>query len=373
MKTFKPVQRRKNLQLRKATFNLKDFFTKLIESQDRMYAKLEEMLNKNSDTLHAFIELGGLAQIYKVLSSMYQNNNEFEVIRWLKILNHPNFPIDTDLIRTIGLGNFINQQIKKKYPKCNTLATSIEQKWYQFAKQETIMHQNRSKTNTKTVRILQGNLCRKEITFKKNDKPSKIKNKSHIKRMDHSPQSILRPSRTNRYNMNTLSMHRMAIMAPEIMHEEPMHVAPEREYTVEYVPIADEEHADMDISDTDDNMDMSESNDDDIDFMMNCDDDAGVNEMKEVIPWHRPMALRLEYTTNDMIFTQTMKEQQKRIANKDEIMINARCIDLERRSSGMNRGDPRVIPIHYPHVCCVLYLLSMFGVFIACILNSGRK
>ena len=271
---FKAKQNKKNIQLKPSSFNLKDFFSKMMQNSDFMHSKLIQMLNKDSNTLHAFIQLGGLSKICKLLKSSYNNNNQRNVIKWLQILNHDNFPIDIELIRVLGLGQFINDQIKNKWQNVSTiinLTACIADKWIKAAKES-----NSKKISTgKRVLFFEKDLCEKRIIFKKNDKPIQI-NEAH-KTSNHKKssriESILKASKNNKNLIENV---------PNDLGDFTMdnQIGNGNEYTLEYVDIEDDDH---DIAMDD----MSE--DEDFDLMQNKKD------MKETIAWHCPLSYVVLY------------------------------------------------------------------------------
>ena len=171
-----------------------------MQCPDFMHSKLIQMLNKNSNTLHAFIELGGLSKIYKLLKISYNNDNEREVIKWLQILNHDQFPIDIDVIRALNLGKFINTKIKAKWDNVDSnisnLTSSIKEKWLDFAAKENQI----TNENKKRVLFYERDLCEKRITFKKYDKPIQIngiyKESNHDKAIN--VESILKSTKNHK-------------------------------------------------------------------------------------------------------------------------------------------------------------------------------
>lgn len=245
----------------------------MISSPDAMYPKILSLLNnKDVFRLHAFVELGGVSKIYEYLTRYYGNNEQHQIIKWLEILNHEHFPIDTSLIGELGLGNFINKQIKTKWKTLaplTALTKSIEQKWYNFAKMEKEEKSKRICTK-KVIFPDARDQYEKAIKFKRNDKVSQLLPRHRRKEIvngingEHSVQSILRVSNGS----NGAVFHEIG---GEEYHEN--HHENGNEYTLEYVEIEDH---DVEMSN---NSNTEEDEEDDIDFM------------SDQIPWHCPIGL----------------------------------------------------------------------------------
>jgi len=334
MRPFQINERKKNVQLKPNDFDLKGFFHSMLQSPDSMYSKLCSLLDrKDVFRLHAFVELGGISQIYEWLTRWYGNNEQQQIIKWLKILNHEHFPIDTSLIGELGLGTFINKQIKNKWESLaplTTLTGQIEQKWYRFAKMEKEAHSKRIRSK-KVVFPDAREEVEKQIRFRRNDKPSQLL--SRCKQTDsnalsadnpHSGQSILRKSSAS----NDLADGSPAI--PDI----PGHEYHENgnEWTMEYVDI--EEDHDIEMSN---NSNTEEEDEEDIDFMI------------EEVPWHRPLAMHIECGRTDLR-TDAVKMEERRIQSK-EAVAGSQCIELDSAKvvgEGVNALEV-VIKTDYPH------------------------
>ena len=278
------------MQLKPNNFDLKGFFASMIESPDKMYPKLYSLLErKDVFRLHAFVELGGVSKIFEFLTRYYGTNEEHQIIKWLEILNHEHFPIDTSLIGELGLGNFINKQIKQKWKTLaplTALTNSIEQKWYQYAKQEK---EEKSKRicSKKVIFPDARDQYEKAIKFKRNDKVCQLLPRHHRKDIinglngEHAVQSILRVSnRTN--TVLDAAAHSQNGFGAEDYHDHLQNGHENgNEYTLEYVEIEDH---DVEMS----NNSNTEEEEDDIDFM------------SDEVPWHSPIGLSLSLLSRSM-------------------------------------------------------------------------
>ena len=397
MKPFKTNPRKKNLQLKKSSFNLKDFVSKIFESPDKMHPKLQSMLNKNSDTLHAFIELGGLSKIYEYLQYYYQRNDELQIIKWLKILNHQHFPVDTELIKQIGLTQFINKQIKSKYNNHNnhnqspliSLTQSIEQKWIKELKEQKKKFNQRD-PNRK--RVSYPSQVENRVVFKKYDKPSTIKSKQNKHRSssnsnsnsNHIPKPILmRKSMKNGHNLQSNHNHDINQQNGRDLMEFEIE---DNEYTLEYV----EEDNDIDMDGNSNNKyESTDDDDDDIDLnhfkdmdspklnarnnnnnnsnsnnsidhkedIVMMGQESQLQGMIEEIIWYRPIMIRYDendYIKYTVIDTDATKKEEHRIKDKDMVQ-SMECIELPDMNGnhGMNghKECSVEVPSDYPHVC----------------------
>ena len=383
MRPFRVAQRKKNLQLKKSSFNLKDFFSKIIESPDKMYPKLESMLNKNSDTLHAFIELGGLSKIYEYLQHYYHQNDFLQIIKWLKLLNHDNFPIDVELIKQIGLGNFLSKQIKIKSKQQQhndliKLTSSIEQKWYKFAKKEKQEIQQRDK-NRKRVSIPQKNY-KMTISFKKYDKPSMINHgkyhNNHNNEKVINIEPILKCKNKNNDNNNDHNgynhNHNRDLMEFQDHNDD--------KYELEYVEMEDND-IEMD-GNNDKYQSTDDDDDDDIDLNINSnnynnnnninhrnntnntnnnnnnkDKEIEMDLMEEEVIWYTPSMINInnnisQYTENMINNTDATKQEEERIKHKD-FNNGSKCVELDSSRLTNNDINNKIVQVltDYPHVC----------------------
>eukprot|EP00484_Ammonia_sp_Unknown_P024244 CAMPEP_0197049592 /NCGR_PEP_ID=MMETSP1384-20130603/24709_1 /TAXON_ID=29189 /ORGANISM="Ammonia sp." /LENGTH=417 /DNA_ID=CAMNT_0042481891 /DNA_START=35 /DNA_END=1288 /DNA_ORIENTATION=- len=404
MKPFRVAQRKKNLQLRKASFNLKDFFAKIIESPDKMYPKLQQMLSKNSDTLHAFVELGGLSKIYEYLQMYYDQNDESQILKWLEVLNHDNFPIDRELISQIGLGNFINKQIKHRWRNSNdsviTLIQSIEQKWCQFAKREKEREERCKQSATKRVNIHEDNQrVEQVVVFNRKDKPSQIKSQSASFSKQHKSakvQSILRSNSTAHSvhdKPDELEKH-MDVINGE--HNDEQNLAPQAhnqhegelmqgldendaEFTLEYVEMPDDTE-DIDMDGTHNESTDDEENDIDLDHLTRSPPNNHRNfphlrqqernvhsnglslahlsddDMKHELEWYTPMLLNVGIECKSKRADQAtpaVQEEEERIRYREENTGN-QCVELDSSklvTAGINDEKPVATQMltDYPH------------------------
>eukprot|EP01084_Bolivina_argentea_P068717 125076_1 len=329
MKPIKINKTKSKISLKKSKFYLKEVFSNMIESPDKMYDKLKRMLNKNSDTLHAFIELGGLSKIYEWLNKFYTNNDENQIIKWLEILNHDNFPIDTELIRNIGLGNFINKYLSKSH---STLTNSIQQKWYNFAKAESEQHSKRQLQSNKKVSI---DITQQQVIFKRTDKPSSITNKKHKLKNKHNCKqinSILKNGKMNSKIRNNIKILNDIYNLDDEQHKDiDKDINSENKNKnvdgdiLEYVDIDDDDIAMCDSQNTDNDDD---DDDDDIDiFDGNNNNNNDINDIKVQIQWSLPMKMKIDCQLKINTNFKGMKEEEERI-KKIKYNNSNQCIEL---------------------------------------------
>jgi len=277
-----------------------------------------------------------MAKIYEWIKIFYKNNDEIQTIKWLEVLNHDNFPIDTDLIRNIGLGNFINQQIRTKWKNLSALISKLEQKWYQFAKHEKEMFSKRNAM--KKIFIPEAHLCRTQIVFKRNDKPSQIQNICKQKKNKSKPIQIRSILMTKKRDANYTEIEATNHDQTHLM----MHSDDnDNEYTLEYIGIDDEEN---DVS-MEENEDDETSEDFNMDLLQNRKDD----EMKNEVVWYKPLRLDVDHGLN-VIKTPGMIEEEKRIKHiKEE--HGAHCVELESSLEVSNDLNNNMIVMltDYPH------------------------
>ena len=396
MRPFRVNPRKKNLQLKKSSFNLKDFVAKIFESPDKMYPKLQSMLSKNSDTLHAFVELGGLSKIYEYLQHYYHRNDELQIIKWLKILNHEHFPVDTELIKQIGLTNFINKQIKSKWKHNNdsliSLITSIEQKWIKELKEQKKQINERD-PNRK--RVSYPSQYEKQVVFKKYDKPITINNKRSSSRSKSSISISTSSSHTNPTPILIKKTSTPSISSQfngmDDFHGRDLMEFEDTEYTLEYV-----EDNDVDMDGNDDKYESTDDEDDDIDLNRfrdspkitplrnNNNDECNDIDMNgngnangiilnghndninliEDIEWYTPIMIKIDndFIKNIVNDTDATRKEEERIKDK-ELVNNRECIELDSAKirpnlNEMNGKECSVeVPADYPHVCHLIYVI----------------
>ena len=327
MKPFE-MGKRKKIQLARSAFNLKELFCKMSASPDIAHAKLEAMLRKKSVTLHGFVELGGLSLIFGWLRRRYAARDATAMVRWLRVLNHDGFPIDTALIGDIGIGSFLKEKLSAfdgggdadgEAAAVRALSGAIQRKWFEFAKaQQQLRNFAHSNSETRTVRFAERHLFRNEIR-RDRDAPTHVAMAPILKKS----------SRT------ATALSDAEAVSFEHCDEE----ATANEYTLEYLDI-DDGAALVDDDEEEDEEDEEEEEDVDMDEQP---------RHRERIAWYRPRSLaRNECGAQSRRTAATTEEEQR--SRQSRYVESGECTQLDSARVGRaEQGGAVWIRSEYPH------------------------